>query len=260
MNRNLARLKIGCPEGAALSRRRLLQAGSLGLMGVTLPRLLRADQENRSAGLTPRADACIIIFPQRRPQPSRHVGHEAGCARGHSRRVQADRHAAAGLSSFASTCRGWPAQMHRATVVRSMHHSVNNAHAAAVYCGADRPRSGRATWRRHRARPTNPAIGSVMALLRPPSAADRAERVAAVHHQGRGQRAAATRVLRRLLGRRYDPLFVLQDPNAADFAVPELTLLAGVTDARLSGRRNLLSAVGRIRFGELSDNDGGRRA
>jgi uncharacterized protein (DUF1501 family) len=46
-------------------------------------------------------------------------------------------------------------------------------------------------------------------------------------------------------------LFVLRDPNAADFAVPELTLAAEVNDARLGGRRGLLSTVER-RFGELS--------
>ena len=36
-----------------------------------------------------------------------------------------------------------------------------------------------------------------------------------------------------MLGRAYDPLFVLKDPNAADFAVPELTLPADVSLRRL---------------------------
>ena len=34
-------------------------------------------------------------------------------------------------------------QMHRCTLIRSAHHSVNNAHAAAVYCRPDRPRPRR---------------------------------------------------------------------------------------------------------------------
>ena len=42
-----------------------------------------------------------------------------------------------------------------------------------------------------------------------------------------------------LLGRAYDPLFVLKDPNAPDFAVPELTLLADVSLERLEARQAL---------------------
>ena len=57
--------------------------------------------------------------------------------------------------------------MHRCTLVRSVHHSVNNAHAAAVYTGLtghDRGEIGGG------AKPTDhPAIGSVMGLCRPPS-------------------------------------------------------------------------------------------
>ena len=48
-----------------------------------------------------------------------------------------------------------------------------------------------------------------------------------------------------LLGRAYDPLFVLRDPNSPDFAVPELTLLADVSLERLSARKVLLSEVDR---------------
>src|SRR5262249_32197791 len=57
-------------------------------------------------------------------------------------------------------------QMHHCSLVRSVHHSVNNAHAAAVYTGLtghDRGEIGGGT------RPTDhPAIGSVLGLLRPP--------------------------------------------------------------------------------------------
>jgi uncharacterized protein (DUF1501 family) len=45
------------------------------------------------------------------------------------------------------------------------------------------------------------------------------------------------------LGPKYDPLKVHADPNAPDFAVEELSLPEGVTQARLSRRRGLLKAV-----------------
>ena len=60
-------------------------------------------------------------------------------------------------------------QMNRCTVIRSAHHSVNNAHAAAVYCaltGHDRGEIGGG------ARPDDyPCIGSVVGMQRPPATA-----------------------------------------------------------------------------------------
>src|SRR5438270_14097916 len=58
-------------------------------------------------------------------------------------------------------------QMNRCAVVRSVHHGLNNSHAAAVYAGLtghDRGEQGGG------AKPTDyPAIGSVLARCRPPA-------------------------------------------------------------------------------------------
>ena len=45
-------------------RREMLQVGGAGLLGLSLPGLLRAEAEAEAghAGLSPRADACILIF------------------------------------------------------------------------------------------------------------------------------------------------------------------------------------------------------
>ena len=40
----------------------MLQVGGLGLMGVTLPRLLQAEDSAAAKGLNASADACIVIF------------------------------------------------------------------------------------------------------------------------------------------------------------------------------------------------------
>src|SRR5260370_14135893 len=45
-----------------ISRRRMLQVGSLGLAGISLPNLLRADASRRATGAGARADACILVF------------------------------------------------------------------------------------------------------------------------------------------------------------------------------------------------------
>ena len=40
----------------------MLQVGSAAFMGLSLPRLLRAEAQPNGTRLTPRADACIILF------------------------------------------------------------------------------------------------------------------------------------------------------------------------------------------------------
>src|SRR5690606_26714355 len=51
-----------------------------------------------------------------------------------------------------------------------------------------------------------------------------------------GQRAS-------FLGKPHDPFFVLRDPSAPDFALPELSLPPGLSFERLSARRELQKLV-----------------
>ncbi len=101
-------MTVGCPEfrtTCRISRRRLLQAGSAGIAGLSLPALLRAEQRPGP----PRAgQAHHLPAPVRRPVASRHVRHEARRAGRDSRRVPADRHRPAGPVRDASICRGSP--------------------------------------------------------------------------------------------------------------------------------------------------------
>ncbi len=45
------------------------------------------------------------------------------------------------------------------------------------------------------------------------------------------------------LGKAHDPLFIAQDPNGPDFALPELSLPANLTPGRLENRRNVLKLI-----------------
>jgi hypothetical protein len=47
-----------------------------------------------------------------------------------------------------------------------------------------------------------------------------------------------------ILGRPRDPLFVLRDPNAADFGMPELSLSSEMTHDRFDSRRRLVDSLG----------------
>jgi len=131
---------------------------------------------------------------------------------------------------------------HRSTIVRSMHHSVNNAHAAAVYCaltGHDRGEQGGG------ARPSdNPSPGSVLGKLRPPTRPV----IPFVHlpyitKEGAGG-PPQPGFFGGYLGRAVDPLFIVRDPNAPDFSIPELSLSGDVNNARLTGREQLFTALG----------------
>src|SRR5262249_62299928 len=51
-----------CPAPRPISRRQLLQVGAASALGLTLPRLLRADSATARAGRSARADACILVF------------------------------------------------------------------------------------------------------------------------------------------------------------------------------------------------------
>src|SRR6187399_1208426 len=51
-----------CRGPLRISRREVLRAGAAGMLGLTLPRLLRADARLAEGGLAARADACILVF------------------------------------------------------------------------------------------------------------------------------------------------------------------------------------------------------
>jgi hypothetical protein len=143
-------------------------------------------------------------------------------------------------------------QMRRCTLVRSAHHSVNNAHAAAVYCaltGHDRGEIGGG------ARPDDhPAVGSVVGMLRPPT-----EPVVPhvllpfVTKEGAGG-PPQPGFFGGWLGKPRDPLIVLRDPNARDFALPELTLGPDIDPARFDARRQLMNRLAATRSGASLDD------
>lgn len=224
-----------------LSRRHLLQVGGLGLMGLSLPKMLAArEATGRKSSLVPKADHCVILFLNGGPSHLDMWDMKPDAADG----IRGE------FSPIPTSLPGYfvsdqmpklARHMHRATVVRSMHHGVNNAHAAAVYAamtGHDRGEIGGGT------RPTDyPTPGSVLSMIRPP---DRPI-VPQVHlpyitAEGAGG-PPQPGFFAGILGRSRDPLFVLRDPNSPEFAIPELTLLADVSTERLALRRRLFEVV-----------------
>ncbi len=230
---------VACPGPRRLSRREILQVGAASLLGLGLPRLLRADVD-RPSGSAAKADACIIIFLNGGPS---HLDMW-------DMKPEAPKEVRGEFTPIATTVPGvqfsehlpkLARHMHRSTLVRSVHHSVNNAHAAAVYTGLtghDRGEIGGG------ARPTDhPAIGSVMGLCRPPSKpVVPYVSMPYITQEGAGG-PPQPGFFGGLLGRTRDPLFVLRNPDAPNFAMPELGLGADMNVGRLDQRRRLLDQL-----------------
>lgn len=227
-----------------ISRRRMLQIGGAGLLGLSLPNLLRAQAMAQANGITPRADACVVIFLNGGPSHLDMWDMKPDAPEGIRGEFKPIASSLPGLQVSEHLPR-MATQMHRATLVRSMHHTVNNAHALAVYTSLTGHDRGDGNVAVGSGGGDYPNIGATLAKLRPgnPLCVPYVS-LPYITKEGAGG-PPQPGFYGGLLGRTYDPLFVLKDPNAADFAVPELTLMADVTNDRLTGRRSLLADVDR---------------
>ncbi len=225
-----------------LTRRGVLQVGSLGLAGLGLSlQTLLANDDSEQRRIKPLADNCILLFLNGGPSHLDMWDMKPNAPDGIRGEFQPISTSLPGYQLSEHLPR-LAQQMHLATVVRSMNHSVNNSHAAAVYAsltGHDRGEQGGGT------RPTDhPCLGGIMARLRPtaPTVLPQVH-LPYMTKEGAGG-PPQPGFFGGFLGHSYDPLFVLQDPNAPDFRVPELTLQTEVSNQRLNARRQLFEATG----------------
>lgn len=232
----------------------MIQAGAASYLGLNLPLLLRAQEARKT---TASADACIVIFLNGGPShldmwdPKPDAPAEI---RGEFKPIATSVpgvHFGEHIPKFAR-------QMHRCTVIRSAHHSVNNAHAAAVYCsltGHDRGEIGGG------ARPDDyPAIGSVVGMQRPPQGAIVPHVLLPyITKEGAGG-PPQPGFFGGWLGKPRDPLIILRDPNAPDFALPELTLSPDVDPTRFDARKHLADGFTSSRREAPTDDIEGIRA
>jgi len=259
-----------CAGPRAITRREMVQLGGSLALGLGLPALLRADEQAREtrsgrrraaggASLTPTADACIVIFLDGGPS---HLDMW-------DMKPDAPAEVRGEFKPIASSLPGvvvsehlprFSRQVHLGTLIRSAHHSVNNAHAAAVYTSLTGHDRGDATVAIGTGPNDYPAIGSVVGLRRPPEAAvPPFVSMPYITAEGAGG-PPQPGFFGGWLGRSHDPLFVLKDPNAPEFAMPELAPPPGVGLDRLSDRRGLVPRLDGLapvadRVGKLRDLD-----
>lgn len=230
-------------SGSQFSRRELLRVGGLGSVGISLPQLLASralSAEKVYGGLAPKADACIILFLNGGPSHLDMWDMKPGSPV----EIRGEFTPIASSLNGVSVCEYLPRmaqQMHRATLIRSMNHSVNNSHAAAVYAaltGHDRGEQGGG------AKPDDhPSPGSVLAKLRPtPSGSLPYITLPYKTKEGAGG-PLQPGFLAGFMGATYDPFWVLDNPNSPTFHVRNLALPDGLPLERMHARRSLLTAL-----------------
>jgi hypothetical protein len=231
------------PPNSLLSRRRLLQIGGLGYLGLNLAGLWQAEAAQAAHPSGPRSAAriqsCILIFYYGGPS---HLDtwdlkpNAPAEVRGEFK-PSATRVPGVRISEHLPLC---ARVMDKLAVVRSLHHPMRNHNAAAVeaLCGrtplkgdlellADDPNSF-------------PCYGSALTSLTA-GARNMPAHVALPHVMYNvvvlpGQTAG-------FLGAAANPFQVTQDPNEPDFRISELELPADLPLARLEDRRSLLALL-----------------
>ncbi|MFO0429483.1 MAG: DUF1501 domain-containing protein [Planctomyces sp.] len=229
-----------------VARRHLLQMSALGLTGFSSRSVSAAWASVASSAvenrLSARADHCIVLFlnggPSHldmwdmKPEGPIEIRGEFEPIQSSLSGVQVSEH----LPRLAR-------EMHRGTLIRSMNHSVNNSHAAAVYAaltGHDRGEQGGG------AKPSDhPSPGSVLARLRP--AANRTLPYISLPYKTQEGAGGPLQpgFLAGFMGPTYDPFWVLNNPDAPDFEVQNLALPEQVNATRMQHRSGLLQGLGR---------------
>ena len=220
-----------------LSRRTLLKAGGLSVLGLNTPGLLRAaDQQTKKVPV--RAKRAIFLFQWGGPSHIDMLDMKPDAPdtiRGPYKPMASsadDIFVNERLPKLAKV-------MDKVTLIRSVTHKMNNHNSAGYYAltGAEPPSDDQ---RLRDSIALNPSYGSVVDKLVPGSS----EMPKFVSYPWRiadgsttpGQHAS-------FLGKKHDPLFVPRDPNSDNFKLPELRLPDNLDVDRLQHRRGLQKLI-----------------
>lgn len=221
-----------------LSRRRALSAGALGLGGLSLATMLRAD-ERRS--ITPRCRSVIFLHQHGGPSHIDTFDLKPDAPDGIRGEFQAIDSAVPGVP-VCEHLPQWAKVLDRCAQVRSVHHTMKNHNSAGYYCltGHAPPTDDQ---RLRDSLELYPAYGSVASLFRPTEVPGVPSFVAYPHVCSDGSVTPGQHAS--FLGKGLDPFFFGADPNSRSFRLPELELPSDVDSARLNQRRHLLDVIDR---------------
>lgn len=224
--------EAGQPTSPRLSRRTVLQVGSLALGGLGLADFLRRRAQGDVSRSVPRDTAVIQVFMGGGPSQIDLYDLKSNAPseiRGEFRPIATS---VPGLQ----ICEHLPhlAQaMHRVALVRSVAHQETSHLPAShwMMTGHRPPPSTTAN--------VNPACGALVARLRGPNVAGMPAYVSIPRRQLLGGSA--------YLGPAFAPFTVESDPNSPKYQVRNLNFPSGMNEVRLEDRRGLLHELDRLR-------------
>ena len=231
---------FACPgfRQMGFTRRNLLKVGGLGLLGLTMPKWLRAEEWGKGKGPKARAKSVIFLYQFGGPSQIDMFDMKPDAPSGIRSPHKAISTNVPGMQVNEHLPR-MARVMDKVTLIRSMHHTMKNHNSASYYA-----LSGHAPpvddIRLKDSVELFPAYGSVVDQLAPVSG--EVPTFAAYPYVIRdgsitpGQHAS-------FLGKVHDPFLFTQDPNSPDFALPELSLPANLKYERLTSRRELQKLI-----------------
>lgn len=219
-----------------LSRRRMLQVGALGTLGLSLPTALRAEARS---GLKVRAKSVIFLHQFGGVPQQDTFDMKPGAPaelRGEFKPIASSLPGVGVCELLPRTSR----IMNYLTVVRSVNHRTSAHNSAAYYSlVGHQPQADIVSAAASAS--DFPAYGSVVSKLAPsrgrvPTFVSLPWMIADGVFRTPGQFAG-------YLGKEHDPLFITRDPNSPDFSVDELTLPLEVPMGRVANRVALRSGL-----------------
>ncbi|HEY0456173.1 MAG TPA: DUF1501 domain-containing protein [Verrucomicrobiae bacterium] len=229
---------FACPSFHAtrFTRRHALKVGGLGMLGLSLPKILEA--EARKKGPKARAKSVIFLFQFGGPSHLDMFDMKPDAPesiRGPHKPISSS---ADGIQVSEKLPRVAKI-MDKVTLIRSVHHTMKNHNSASYYAltGHEPPSDDQ---RLRDSLDLFPAYGSVVDRLAPVSG-EMPTFVAYPHVIADGSITPGQHAS--FLGKAHDPLFIPQDPNSPNFSLPELSLPSGLSVERLQARRELQKLI-----------------
>jgi hypothetical protein len=223
---------------SALSRRDAIKAGGLGLLGFSMPEILRA--ESLPQKLKARAKSVIFLFQWGGPSHLDMFDMKPGAPDGIRGPYKPISTKADGIQ-ISERLPLTAKVMNKVTLIRSVHHTMNN-HNSAGYYALTGHAPATDDQRLRDSLDLFPGFSSVVDRFAP-GGREMPTAVSFPHTISDGSVTPGQHAS--FLGRQHDPLLILQDPNASSFALPELSLPSDIPIERMHARRELQKLVDR---------------
>ncbi|MCA9048805.1 MAG: DUF1501 domain-containing protein [Planctomycetaceae bacterium] len=232
--------RSGVQRAAEIHRRDLLRVGGAGLFGLTMPRLLQAEQSSTAtlAGRAARAKSVIFLFQWGGPSHVDTFDMKPNAPDGYRSHYKSIATSVPGMrivEHLPETAK----VMHRIAQIRTVHHTMNN-HNSAGYTALTGVEPAIDDQRLRDSLDLAPSYGSVVDHVAP-NAGSVPTYVSFPYTISDGSVTPGQRAS--FLGRLHDPLFIPNDPNSADFRLPQLSLPSDISLERLSDRRQLQQLI-----------------